>query len=138
MTPRTLPLSAVPDSLGAWDRTARLASEQNAINDPHEEDRRERKQLLQDALEDALSENDVDAPAFFAKPRKNRDTAHSSPFRAPSVGEVLVDALASRKGLQRRLAQLLLDAALGMDVEAQANGLIRDATEEFAENEVDQ
>jgi hypothetical protein len=128
MTPRTLPLSAVPASFGAWDTMVQSAREQNRQNRDAEAEREAIKGWTQDEMRRLLSEGGMRAFAFFAK-RRNQ-------VQAPQMWEVLWD-VSSERDLPRHLMTLLFMASEGQSVQAYAKEILGGLCEQVAEYEAE-
>jgi hypothetical protein len=127
MTQATISLSAIPSTLGAWDRMVNRAREQRLDNDRHDTERTAEVARLAEAFEDGMSD-DVRAPALFAR------LNHRGEFQ--SIADVLFDAIDS-EALRIAFAGLVMDAALGLPVTDKAAALIQQAGKRFADNEVE-
>lgn len=132
--PQTYTIDDVPATLAAWDRAMpgrdrmlTLARRQREEDEAHEAEMAAEERRLAEAMEDALSEGDVRAPAFFAVSRRN-------PNKALPLFEVFYGALQT-DALRAEQLQLLVDAALGMDVRDRANKFLRAVSAQFGRDE---
>lgn len=120
---QTTPLYAVPDTLGAWDRS--ILTHHVAELDLHEANRRARKEMLVEDFRSVLEEGIASAPALFVpKVNGKRQTLSS-----------LIEEALEYEDLKPRAVQLLIDAALGMPVQQAAANLLKAIGAQVAESE---
>lgn len=128
MTPRTLPLSAVPASFGSWDTMVQSARAQNAINRDEAAERQALKESFVEELQRLLSKGGIESFAFFAKKRDG--------IQAPKVWEVLWD-FSSEEDLPRRLMTLVFMASEGIAVQEYAKEIRELLCDQVAEYEAE-
>jgi hypothetical protein len=129
MTPRTLPLSAVPNSWGSWDTMVQSARAQNAINRDEAAERQALKESFKEELQRLMSKGGIRAFAFFAKKRNQ--------VQAPEVWELLWD-VANEKEFPRVLMRFLHMAAEGFPVQEYAKEILGELCDQVAEYEAEE
>jgi hypothetical protein len=128
MTPRTLPLSLVPDSWRSWDTMVQSARAQNAINRDEAAERQALKESFVEELQRLMARGGVREYAFFAKKRNK--------VQAPQVWEELWD-VANERDFPRHLMTLLFMASEGQSVQAYAKEILGGLCEQVAEYEAE-
>jgi hypothetical protein len=118
----------IPSDLGAFDRIVERARSQNAANAAYEVELQARKDQFCDDMERLLSAGNLRAHVFFARRRAG--------VKAPSVHDVLWDAIAESPELQQRAVNLLFFASENCQVGDYAKELRKLVIAQAAEEEV--
>jgi hypothetical protein len=126
MIPQTVPLNEAPDMLGAWDRRPAMWVAQGAAE--YKAEFQARKDQFCEDMERLLSAGNLRAHVFFARRRAG--------VKAPSVHDVLWDAISESPELQQRAVSLLFFASENCQVGDYAKELRKLVIAQAAEEEV--